>query len=213
MFKKSLLGITLTILLLSTGIIFLSTYLGRLLYPFYYKEEISAIARQYNFEPCFVAALIHVESKFNPKAVSKRGACGLMQIMPATAEWIAEKQGWESLDLDKIFQLDTNLMLGVWYLHNLVEEFNDLVPVVAAYNAGRGNVNKWLQEGIWDGTLDTIDRIPFSETRQYVQKVWKTYRRYLILYKSGDKISNFIAGIKRIGLNILDECLLPKNTL
>lgn len=169
------------------GSFFFTSYLGRLFYPFYFKEEIISQAETYDFDPCFIAALIRVESKFNPYAISKRGACGLMQVMPSTAAWIVEKKGWEPLEEQRLFDSDVNIKLGVWYLDNLCQEFIDLAPVLAAYNAGRGNVKQWLEGEIWDGSLEDLENIPFAETRAYVRKVWQTYEKYRRLYKETDK--------------------------
>ena len=186
--KTFLVNLILALVILGLAFSFSLSYLGRLLYPFYFKEEITNTANQFNFDPCFIAALILVESKFDPRAVSKKGACGLMQVMPSTAVWIAEKKGIEPPEPDSLFKSEINIGFGVWYLDNLCQEFDGLIPVLAAYNAGRGNVKLWLDERVWDGSMGEIDKIPFGETKIYVKKVWQTYAKYKKLYDDKDNL-------------------------
>ncbi len=163
-------------------LVLLYPQLGRIYYPFLYREEIERLGTQYGLEPELIAALIHVESKFNPAAESRRGARGLMQIMPATGGWVAEALGWQNFTSEDLFDPQLNLEIGCWYLAGLREEFSNITRALAAYNAGRGNVRRWIEEGIWDGTRENLEDIPFLETRLYVTKVEKTLERYKALY-------------------------------
>jgi soluble lytic murein transglycosylase len=156
---------------------------GRLYYPYRYRDVIEENAGKYDVDPMLVAAVIHVESKYNPDAVSRRGALGLMQIMPETARWIASQIGIENITDDMILQPEINIQLGTWYLANLSKEFSGrLDVVVAAYNGGRGQVARWLNEGTWSGRYEDRHNIPFPETRHFVQKVRTAYNRYSRLY-------------------------------
>ncbi|MDW7652308.1 MAG: lytic transglycosylase domain-containing protein [Bacillota bacterium] len=157
---------------------------GRLLYPYSYREIIEENAAEYGVDPLLVAAVIRVESKYDPDAVSPRGALGLMQLMPATAEWIAPQVGIDTLTEEMLLDPKVNIKLGTWYLANLSEEFSaNLDVVLASYNGGRGQVKRWLDEGIWSGRYADRSEIPFSETRLFLYKVKKAYGRYQELYR------------------------------
>lgn len=150
----------------------LTPYPWRLLYPLSFQRVIMKEAEQAQLDPSLVAAVINVESRWRTEAVSRKGARGLMQLMPTTAEWIAEKTGHAAVSEEDLFTPELNIRLGVRYLKDLLTQFdNDETLALAAYNGGRGNVRSWLDEGIWDGTQDKIEAIPFGETRRYVLKV------------------------------------------
>lgn len=160
-----------------------SPQVGRLLYPFPYREAIEKHATAYGVDPLLVVAVIRVESKFDPDAVSRRGALGLMQLMPATADWIAQQLGITSLTKEMILTPEINIRMGAWYLANLAAEFdNNQELILAAYNAGRGQVAAWLAEGTWSGSYEDVENIPFPETRDYISKVKAAYNRYQALY-------------------------------
>ncbi|MFY9114270.1 MAG: lytic transglycosylase domain-containing protein [Dethiobacteria bacterium] len=161
-----------------------SPFWGKFIYPFPYKDEIHRSALEYDLDPYLLAAIIHVESGFDPAAVSPKGARGLMQIMPETAEWAAGVMEFEAFNQNLLFEPDHNVRIGSWYLSSLMRQFNDdLIVVLAAYNGGRNRVNRWLSDGIWDGQVENIDKIPLSETRNYVQKVLNTYNQYQNIYE------------------------------
>lgn len=154
----------------------------RCFYPIEYAAEISTHSQVAALDPYLVAAIIRVESNFQPDARSPKGAMGLMQLMPDTAAWVAQKMGRDYRELDLV-DPGTNISLGTWYMKMLQEEFGgDLVVALAAYNGGRGNVNRWLAENRWDGRLESVGDIPFLETRLYVQRVLGNYDWYLRLY-------------------------------
>lgn len=161
-----------------------SPFFSRLIYPLVYKELIVEHARRHNLEPQLVAAVIRVESNFYSEAESPKGARGLMQIMPQTGAWAAAQAGINDFTPDQLFDPWTNIYLGTWYLHDLKRSFNEnIYAVLAAYNGGRGHVKRWLEEGVWDGSRENLEDIPFAETRSFVLKVERAYRRYLELYK------------------------------
>lgn len=156
----------------------------QLLYPVAYRDDIRASALTHGVEPHLVAAVIRVESNYKTGRVSNKGALGIMQIMPDTAAWIVEQANYEGVTLDKIRnRADVGIELGTWYLASLLRQFDgNLAATVAAYNAGPGNVRAWLSQGVWDGTLETSDDIPFGETRRYVQRVIYYYNKYKSIY-------------------------------
>ncbi|MTI96216.1 MAG: lytic transglycosylase domain-containing protein [Firmicutes bacterium] len=165
-----------------------SPLIGRIIYPLHYRELIEERAGQYDLDPALVAAVIKVESNFRADAVSRRGATGLMQLLPSTATWISEQMGLavaaEEIE-DLLVKPEFNLMLGTWYLNNLAREFdNDLPLVLAAYNAGRGKVRSWLEDDVWSGKMEDREQIPYPETRDYLGKVELAQGRYQRYYFS-----------------------------
>lgn len=154
------------------------------LYPMPYEEEVMEAARQFGLDPYLVISVIRVESRFNPAAESHKGAVGLMQLMPQTAEWAAAKM---NLDYSRDMLTDPgfNITLGCWYLSFLKSQFDgNTTASLAAYNSGNTPVNQWLAGNLWNGTLEDADNIPYPETRDYVKKVFRTLEIYNRLYKN-----------------------------
>lgn len=158
--------------------------LARIYYPYRFRDVIEKNAELHGIDPLLVAAVIRVESRFHPEAESEKGALGLMQIMPSTAEWIAEQVGVDGFTTGMLLDPETNIRFGCWYLASLSKEFNGRLPVViASYNGGRGHVSRWLAEGTWSGEYADRAQIPFGETRHFLTRVWRTYRVYKYLYE------------------------------
>lgn len=175
-------------LLLLIAVIKVAPALLRRVYPLGHRDVIAREAELRDLDPNLVAAVINVESHWRADAVSPKGAGGLMQLMPSTAAWVAEQSGMNDFDQQDLFQPDVSIQLGTWYLANLMKAFEqNMIVALAAYNGGRGNVEHWLQDGLWDGTLDDVDQIPFGETRRYVRKVLNQYQIYARLYQWKDK--------------------------
>lgn len=152
-------------------------------YPMKYENHIIKYSEKYDLNPCLIAAVIRAESNFNEKAVSNRGAYGLMQIMPDTASWIAGKMELKDFKVEKLYDAEINVSMGCWYINNLSSEFNgDVDLVLAAYNGGRGNVQKWLKIREYSEDGKKLHNIPFEETDKYVKKVKTNYNIYLRLY-------------------------------
>ncbi len=175
----------LILLLVLCAVLFVrSDLLAPILYPIHYKDDIRTSAANYKLEPQLVAAVIRAESNFKTGRESRKGALGLMQLMPDTANWVVEKAGFEPITTDALRdRADVSIELGSWYLNTLMNQFeHNPIAAIAAYNAGPGNVNKWLKAGTWDGTLENVKKIPFGETRRYVQKVNYYYNKYKKLY-------------------------------
>ncbi|AZN42423.1 lytic transglycosylase domain-containing protein [Paenibacillus albus] len=161
-----------------------SEWMSHWMYPVKYRSDIVISATNYKLEPHLVAAIIRVETNYKPGVVSKKGAIGVMQLMPDTAKWIIERGGFTNVTLDAISnQPDIGIEMGSWYLNALYNQFDgNMYTVIAAYNAGPGTVNRWLKAGTWDGKLETVDQVPYGETRHYVQRVIYYYNKYKDLY-------------------------------
>ncbi|NJK27421.1 MAG: transglycosylase SLT domain-containing protein, partial [Coleofasciculaceae cyanobacterium SM2_3_26] len=150
------------------------------LYPFPYLELILRWSQERQLNPVLVTALIRQESRFMPAIESVAGAMGLMQVMPDTGSWVAGKIGLDAYALDNP---DNNIQLGTWYLDYTHQEYsNNSLLAVASYNAGPGNVADWLARFGFDDPDVFVERIPFDETRDYVEKVFGNYWNYLRLY-------------------------------
>lgn len=152
-------------------------------YPLAYEDLIEQYSAEYGLDPYLVAAVIYVESGFDPEAVSRVGAQGLMQVMPETGEWIAGKLHVESPP--NLLDPETNISMGTWYLNFLDERFgHDQDMVLAAYNAGHGRVAEWLENPQYsDGTV--LTNIPYKETENYVKKVNHAYEKYKEYHEIG----------------------------
>lgn len=172
-----------TILVILFLLISLTPYPWRLLYPLSYRDIVLAEAERAKLDPSLVAAMINVESRWRADAISPKNATGLMQLLPTTATWIAEKMEIGPLSEQDLFSPDINIRLGVSYFADLLTQFeaNETVAI-AAYNGGRGNVEKWLTSGLWDGSEAEVDSIPFGETRRYVLKVKAQRKIYKRIY-------------------------------
>lgn len=153
-------------------------------FPLKYSENIIKYSKEYNLDPFLVAAVIKTESNFDEGAKSNKNAYGLMQITPDTAEWAAEKMNINSFKTEMLYNPDFNIRMGCWYLNNLKKEFNDNNELVlAAYNGGRGNVQKWLKSAEHSVDGKNLHYIPFKETDKYIKKVKVNYNIYKYLYK------------------------------
>ncbi|GHU68661.1 hypothetical protein FACS1894184_11210 [Clostridia bacterium] len=146
-------------------------------HPFAYRDLVETTAASEGLDPALVAAVILNESSFDPKAESRLGARGLMQLMPGTAEWVAGKLK-EPYDLDALYDPATNVRFGCWFLGYLTRKFGgDPVKITAGYHAGGGQVEAWLNNPDYtkDGELTVI---PFGDTDRYVRKVMNAYEVY-----------------------------------
>ena len=155
----------------------------KMFYPYPYQEIVEKYAIKYRVDSSLCASVINRESKFKIDAESHRGALGLMQLMPETAKWIAEQINEKDFTLEKLQDPETNIRFGVWYLSSLQHEFKyNEVLMLAAYNAGRGNVHEWMDEYGWDYEFDDPKQIPFDETKKYVADVILGKTKYRKLY-------------------------------
>jgi len=161
----------------------------RFVYMWPYQNEIVTYARRNDIDPFLVAAVIKNESEFKPGAVSPVGAIGMMQIMPETGEWIAGQMGLNGYSLEALYNPGTNIRMGCWYLSELKYEFKDnLLLMMMAYNAGRGNTHGWMNANGWDYNFGETKAIPYPESRNYVASVLHDRDEYYRLYK--DKVDS-----------------------
>ncbi len=155
------------------------------IYPFPHQNLIQLYADANGVDTALVASVIMNESKFREDVHSHRGAVGLMQIMPDTAEWIAGRMGDDDFTIEKLHDPETNIRYGVWYLAELEREFEgNEVLALAAYNAGRGTVWDWYDERGWTMSFHALSDIPYPETRNYVKNVLKCRDKYKKLYEN-----------------------------
>ncbi|NJM99028.1 MAG: lytic transglycosylase domain-containing protein [Phormidesmis sp. RL_2_1] len=150
------------------------------IYPFPFLELIMGWARERQLNPLLVTALVRQESRFQPDISSVVGAMGLMQVMPDTAAWIAQQTGETDYTLNAP---EDNVKLGTWYLDYTHREYaNNSLFAVASYNAGPGSVDRWIQEGGFSNADEFVEKIPYPETKGYVESVFGGYWNYLRLY-------------------------------
>lgn len=151
------------------------------MYKVKYKDYVYKYSEESNIDPYLTLAIIRVESNFNAESVSLSGAKGLMQLMDSTANELALKLNiYDNYD---IFDAETNIELGTYYMATLLNYYNNnMYLALSAYNAGIGNVNKWIENGTIKNDGSDIENIPFKETKNYVRKVTRDYAIYTRLY-------------------------------
>jgi soluble lytic murein transglycosylase len=133
-------------------------------------------------DPYLIAAIIREESQYDVKAVSRVGAIGLMQVMPATANTVAQRVGLPAVGREDLFDQETNIRIGVRYVEQLLEQFSgNIVYTIASYNAGPLAVGGWITQYRGQSQDEFVELIPYQETRQYVKRVLRSYREYVRL--------------------------------
>lgn len=143
-------------------------------YPLNYEKNIEKCLADYNLTPSLVAAIIYEESRFRADSNSTQGAVGLMQLLPETAEYIAKKIDEGNFEKEKLADVEINIKYGCYYLAYLFEKYQDWDKALAAYNAGEGNIDQWVNEGDY--------QVKFEETRNFVDRVKKSQEIYQELY-------------------------------
>lgn len=155
------------------------------MYPIKYEEEVIQASNRFQVSPYLVLAIIRAESDFSTDKISRKGAVGLMQVMPDTANWVVNQGGFQPITEAQLFHAKTNIDIGVWYLSFLLNMFGgDQIKAIAAYNAGPGKVNDWIERNMWDGSIGSVQDIPYTETRDYVQRVVYFQERYQKVYNT-----------------------------
>ncbi len=154
------------------------------IYPTTYSEYVYKYSEENGVDPLLTFAIIKAESNFDNNTVSHKGAIGLMQLMPTTADEIAQKMQMQVESEDILYNPEKNIQIGVSYYKNLLNRYeNSYLVALAAYNAGIGNVDKWISDGIIKQDGSNIENIPFKETNNYVRKIVRDYRIYINLYE------------------------------
>lgn len=152
-------------------------------FPMIEWPTIKQEAKRYSIDPYSAAGLIRQESVFNPNAVSRVGARGLMQLMPETGKLVAKRQGADAITTADLFNPQLNVKLGMNYLAQMLGQFGRIEYAAAAYNAGPGRAKRWIAERGHMDIEDWIESIPFTETRGYVQGVLRYSQNYRRFYK------------------------------
>ena len=147
------------------------------IYPKKYSYEVEKYATEYNLDENLIYAVIKAESNFDANAVSRKNAKGLMQLMYDTALDVAKLIGTE-IDEEKMLEPETNIKIGTKYLSILITKYGNIEVALAAYNAGSGNVDNWINEGIIKSDGSNIENIPFKETNNYVRIILRDYKIY-----------------------------------
>ena len=151
-----------------------------IIYPLGWRTEVADAAQRAGLDPYLVAAVVREESSYYPRAVSRAGARGLMQLMPATARPMADLRGLAFEGGSLLDDPRANLDIGASFLGGLVKEFGDPRVALAAYNAGPRRAREWLKARRTSDMEAWVEQIPYDETRQYVKRVtlsWEEYRR------------------------------------
>lgn len=177
----------------------------RQIYPLQYETYVEKYSEENNLDKYLVYAVIKVESNFKPEATSSAGAIGLMQLMEETAverlnvisssenssnennllnaASINEETDSSEPDNNDLYDPETNIKIGTSYLAYLIELYDgNIVLALTAYNAGLGNVEKWIKDGIIKANGSDIENIPYKETENYVRKILSSYQMYLKIY-------------------------------
>ena len=154
-------------------------------YKLEYAEYVKKYANEYNVDEYLIYAIIKAESNFEPNAESHRGAKGLMQLMYSTAEDIAKRIN-VNLNEDNILEPDININLGTKYISMLIQKYNNTNLALAAYNAGSGNVDGWIEKGTLKSDGSDIENVPFTETNNYVRKILRDYEIYKNIYEESN---------------------------
>ncbi len=154
--------------------------------PEEYSSFVEKYSREYDVSEAMIYAVIRTESSFDASAVSNKDAVGLMQMLPSTFEWLTNDILRDGHNVSMLYDPETNIKYGTYYLSRLYKRFGNWDTALAAYNGGEGNVAQWLSDTRYsdDGVKLKIDKLPseFKETKNYVKKVNKALKKYQELY-------------------------------
>lgn len=164
-------------------LVFFKTPILKIIYPIGYIDQIDINSQRFNVDKYLVMGVISAESRFNQNAQSQKGAMGAMQVKEDTAKWCNDTFNL-GVDINNLYDPSVNITIGCAYLEYLIDMFDgDVKVALAAYNAGLGNVNKWLKDKKYSSDGKTLYNIPFEETENYVKKVLKRREIYKKLYE------------------------------
>ena len=159
----------------------------KILYPKTYQEIVSTYQEKYNIEESLIFAVIKAESNFKKDAISNRNARGVMQLMEETAKDVARKNNiklnTENME-EELCDVEKNIEIGTCYLAMLIQRYENKEVALAAYNAGIGTVDGWIEKGIIQKDGTDIENIPYKETNNYVRKILRDYKIYEDLYNN-----------------------------
>jgi soluble lytic murein transglycosylase len=152
------------------------------LFPKAYWSDLKRFSTQNALDPYLVASLIRQESEFNPNAISRANAVGLMQLLPGTGKKVAKDVKLRHFNASQLYTPAVNLQLGTRYFKTMVDKFGSFEYALAAYNAGSDRVEDWLSQGKYRDPQEFVESIPFTETREYVQAILRNANVYKQLY-------------------------------
>jgi soluble lytic murein transglycosylase len=152
------------------------------LFPKAYWGDLKRFSNQNALDPYLVASLIRQESEFNPNAISRANAVGLMQLLPITGKKVAREVKLHHFTPSQLYTPAVNLQLGTRYFKSMVDRFGSFEYALAAYNAGSDRVQDWLSQGKYRDPQEFVESIPFTETREYVQAILRNANVYKQLY-------------------------------
>lgn len=182
---KRMISIIIVILVIILIFVVFKDKILKMLYPKTYSEIIATYAEEYQVEENLIYAVIKAESNFNSEAVSNREAIGLMQIVEETAIDVINKNhidiNTENIS-EELLDIDNNINIGTKYLSTLLTQYGNIEIALAAYNAGIGTVNNWIEKQVIQADGSDIENIPYKETNNYVRKILRDYRIYTQLY-------------------------------
>lgn len=184
--SKKILGIIIIfciIFILLFGVFKIQNIILKKIYRTDYAEFVIQNAEKNGLDPLLVFAIIKAESNFKPGDTSNSGAIGLMQLLPETAIEEAETIGEEVIVKQELYDPETNIKIGTSYYAKLLKKYNNELVALAAYNAGMGRVDSWIQDGIIKEDGSNLENIPYKETLNYVRKIERDYKIYKNLYK------------------------------
>lgn len=185
--KQQITAIVVSVLLLALFLLYfllLRPMLLKVKYKLTNIEIIQAMSEKYELDPYFVCAVIFCESSFRPNAESPVGAVGLMQLMPATADEIAQEMKLEGYSVEWLRDPAVNIEFGCYYLREQMDRFDENPNVVlSAYNAGPRKTQEWIETYGLDDS-GSVSYIPYGETERYVKRVNSALRVYMKLYPS-----------------------------
>ena len=182
-FKFIIIILIFIIIIIAAKIMNIQNVILKQIYPIKYSEYVEKYAKEYNVDPLLVYSIMKAESNFKEDAKSSSGAKGLMQLMDATAKEIANQIDEPIDESEFLIEPEKNIMIGTKYYSYLLDNYGgNMLLALSAYNAGLGNVNSWIEEGIIKPDGSDIENIPFKETNMYVRKIVNNYKMYQKLY-------------------------------
>ena len=183
--NKKILIILSIIIFIIVFLIFARIPILKIMYPRTYEEAVLVYSEEYNVDKNLILALIKAESNFDEDAISNRNAIGLMQLMEETAKDVANRNGIELDDeniREELCDVYKNIEIGTAYIASLLKKYENKEVALAAYNAGIGTVDNWIEKGIINKDGTDIENVPYKETNYYVRKILRDYEIYQELY-------------------------------
>ncbi len=158
-------------------------FIAKNIYRNEYSDIVNTECSKYNIDKYMIFAIIKAESNFKPDAVSSKEAIGLMQLTSDTANWCAQQLDMGKINKNDLYVPEINIKLGVYYFNYLMNKYGDFDTAISAYNAGMGNVDKWLEKAEYSTDGKKINNTPFNETNSYITKINNNIKIYKFLYE------------------------------